>query len=83
MIQNDIPLPWALTVVASIFIISVCLLGMCGSWESIIKEANTIEIDIIGAESEVVVDEINGENGNATNGENGDKNSGENKTIDG
>jgi len=82
MIQNDIPLPWALTVVASIFIISVCLLGMCGSWESIIKEANTIEIDIIGAESGVVVDEINGENGNATNGENGDKNSGENKTID-
>jgi hypothetical protein len=79
MIENKIPLPWALTVVASIFVISIGLLSMCGSWESILEEAKTVEIDIFGAgsESEVVAGQVNGENGDAINGEKG-----ENKTID-
>lgn len=45
MVQSNISLAWALTVVASIFLISVFFLCMCGPWEKIIEEANLVDID--------------------------------------
>lgn len=64
MIENNIALPWALTVVASFFIVSIGFLCLCGPWEKIVEEAKTIEIEILENESEreSVDDEIKGEN---------------------
>ena len=45
MVQNDITLAWALTTVAAIFSISVFFLLLCGSWEEIVEESRTVEVD--------------------------------------
>ena len=45
MVQNEVTLAWALTVVASIFSISIFFLLLCGPWEKIVEQAQTLEID--------------------------------------
>lgn len=45
MVQNDITLAWALTVVASIFSISIFFLFLCSPWDEIIEEAQTVVVD--------------------------------------
>ena len=53
---------WALTVVASIFAISIFFLCLCGPWEAILDEARTATAEIIPvSDGEDEDDENNGE----------------------
>eukprot|EP00531_Pseudo-nitzschia_arenysensis_P004484 CAMPEP_0116127188 /NCGR_PEP_ID=MMETSP0329-20121206/6713_1 /TAXON_ID=697910 /ORGANISM="Pseudo-nitzschia arenysensis, Strain B593" /LENGTH=504 /DNA_ID=CAMNT_0003621283 /DNA_START=113 /DNA_END=1627 /DNA_ORIENTATION=- len=49
VVQRGISLPWALTVVAIHFIPAILFLAMCGSWEEIVKEGQTVEVDFYEA----------------------------------
>ena len=49
VVQRGISLPWALTVVAIHFIPAILFLAMCGSWEEIVKEDQTVEVDFYEA----------------------------------
>ena len=62
MVQNNINMKWALTVVASIFAISIFFLCLCGPWEAILDEARTATAEIIPvSDGEDEDDENNGE----------------------
>jgi len=45
MVQNNINMKWALTAVASIFLISLFFLCLCGSWPEILEEARTTNVE--------------------------------------
>lgn len=47
MVQNNVNMKWALTVVASIFLVSIFFLCLCGSWPEILEEARTTNVQII------------------------------------
>jgi len=47
MVQNNVNMKWALTVVASIFIVSIFFLCLCGSWPEILEEAKTTNVEMI------------------------------------
>ena len=63
MVQSNISLTWALTVLASIFIISIFFLCLCGPWETILEEVRTVNIDII-SESDGEDDDDDGDENN-------------------
>lgn len=52
VVQRGIVLPWALTVVALHFVPAILLLAMCASWEDIVKEGHTVEIDFCQAHNQ-------------------------------
>lgn len=45
VVEANVRLPWALTVVAAHFLPSIFLLCMCGAWDEIVDESKTIEVD--------------------------------------
>merc|ERR1712194_670399 len=45
MVQNNINMKWVLTAVASIFLISLFFLCLCGSWPEILEEARTTNVE--------------------------------------
>ena len=54
MVQNGISLAWGLTVVGSIFIISIFFLLLCASWENVVEEARAVVLDQKADEGEVM-----------------------------
>jgi len=69
MIESDINMAWALTVIASIFGISIFFLCLCGPWEKIVEEAQLAVTDFT-PENESKGDDA------------GDENDGEGKNLD-
>ena len=45
MVQYDIALPWALTVVACHFVPAIFFLSLCGPWEEIVADGQKVERD--------------------------------------
>lgn len=48
---------WALTAVASIFLISIFFLCLCGSWPEILEEARTTNVEFFQEDGNQDVDE--------------------------
>jgi len=57
MVQNNINMKWALTAVASIFLISIFFLCLCGSWPEILEEARTTNVEFFQEDGNQDVDE--------------------------
>ncbi|MGK3755621.1 MAG: hypothetical protein ACI8RD_007931 [Bacillariaceae sp.] len=58
MVQNNIDMKWALTTVASIFLVSIFFLCMMGSWPEVLEEARTVNVDIFSDDDEENDDDI-------------------------
>jgi len=46
MVEASVNMAWALTVVASIFILSVGFLLCAGTWDEMLEELNTVEVKL-------------------------------------
>lgn len=66
MVQKGINLALALSVIASILFISIFFLCLCGPWDKIVEEANTVVVDF-GPESESKAIDAGDENGGEGN----------------
>lgn len=73
MVQNSVNMKWALTCVASVLLVSIFFLCLCGSWPEILEEAKTTNVQIIPDDDSGDINCDDGDTNSVVNIASGDK----------
>jgi len=62
MLENNIQLPWALTVVAAHFVLAALILCLCDPWDKILEDCQTVTVNFYEDDNKDEANDTNDEN---------------------